>query len=318
MLSPHSSPFSAKIAADVDVALAGRRRAGGRGGTTSRALAKGDGWSVLDVICTSGPQDHTYEERHSAVSVAVVVSGTFQYRTTVGSALLTPGSVLLGSTGRCFECGHDHGEGDRCVSFRYSQEFFERLMADAGIGNVASHGFAVPRLPAIRESAALVADVHRGVLGLDIAWEELAIHLATQIARLSERGDAGVPRDQPGAERRVTGIVREIERFSARDWSLARMAAQARLSPFHFLRTFERLTGLTPHQYVRRARLRDAALRLAAEDARVIDVAFDSGFADLSAFNRAFRAEFSVAPRAFRAARRVSPRSQSQRDQAGP
>ena len=32
---------------------------------------------------------------------------------------------------------------------------------------------------------------------------------------------------------------------------------------------------------------------------KVIDAAFDSGFNDLSAFNKAFRAEFGVTPRAF-------------------
>jgi len=51
-----------------------------------------------------------------------------------------------------------------------------------------------------------------------------------------------------------------------------------------------------------RARLRKAALRLAAEPAKVIDIAFDSGFGDVSNFNRSFRAEFGVSPRAYRRA----------------
>ncbi|MGH9666882.1 MAG: hypothetical protein ACRD9L_20865, partial [Bryobacteraceae bacterium] len=37
------------------------------------------------------------------------------------------------------------------------------------------------------------------------------------------------------------------------------------MSPYHSLRMFESLTGLTPHQYVIRIRLRNAALRLAAD-----------------------------------------------------
>ena len=36
----------------------------------------------------------------------------------------------------------------------------------------------------------------------------------------------------------------------------------------HFLRTFERLTGITPHQYVMRTRLREAAIRLTPEFCR--------------------------------------------------
>jgi transcriptional regulator GlxA family with amidase domain len=100
---------------------------------------------------------------------------------------------------------------------------------------------------------------------------------------------------------RVTEIVRAIEDAPSVAFSIRGMAQDARLSPYHFLRTFESLTGVTPHQYVRRVRLRHAAARLASERTKVIDVAFDSGFGDVSNFNRAFRAEFGVSPSRYRA-----------------
>lgn len=296
MLDPARGPISAKIAAGLAEALAARSRSGAAGRTTSRVLARGDGWSVLDVICTSGPGDRPYEERHSAVSIAIITSGTFEYRTTVGRALMTPGSMLLGATGRCFECGHAHAEGDRCISFRYETEYFERLATDAGAMKSA-RGFGVPRLPPLRETSAAVVEASRGLLGHDVAWEELAIRLGALVARSSQREPPRTISAPPRVERRVTAVVREIDRSSHRELPLSRMAAMAGLSPFHFLRTFERVTGLTPHQYVRRARLREAALRLAG--GKVIDAAFDSGFNDLSAFNKAFRAEFGITPRAF-------------------
>ena len=78
------------------------------------------------------------------------------------------------------------------------------------------------------------------------------------------------------------------------------LAHEAGLSPFHFVRAFARVTGLTPHRYLKRARLRQAAVRLATNDARVIDIALESGFRDVSNFNHAFRAEFGAAPLAHR------------------
>ena len=99
---------------------------------------------------------------------------------------------------------------------------------------------------------------------------------------------------------RVTAAVRRIERDPDDALSLRSLAREARLSPYHFLRTFERITGVTPHQYVLRVRLRRAATALATEPGKVIDVALESGFGDLSNFNRAFRAEFGVSPRAYR------------------
>jgi AraC family transcriptional regulator len=77
-------------------------------------------------------------------------------------------------------------------------------------------------------------------------------------------------------------------------------ARQAGLSPFHFLRVFSKVVGVTPHQYLLRLRLREAA-RLLAEGSRpVTDVAFDAGFADLSNFVRTFRRAAGLPPRAFR------------------
>src|SRR6266581_386737 len=105
-----------KIAADLDQALARREASGAPGRTTGRLVAGGNGWSVEDVLCTCGPGDRPFEERHTAMSIGVVVRGTFQYRSPLGRELMTPGTFLLGNAGQCFECGHEHAAGDRCVA----------------------------------------------------------------------------------------------------------------------------------------------------------------------------------------------------------
>ena len=103
------------------------------------------------------------------------------------------------------------------------------------------------------------------------------------------------------AEARATKTVRIIDRRPDARLTLDVLARKARLSRYHFLRTFEQLTGVTPHQYARRARLREAAMKLAAEPGTVLDIALDCGFGDVSNFNRAFRTEFGMSPRAYRA-----------------
>ena len=74
------------------------------------------------------------------------------------------------------------------------------------------------------------------------------------------------------------------------------------MSPYHFLRTFKAVTGITPHQWLLRARLREAAQRLAMSRAGVTAIALDVGFDDLSNFIRSFRAEFGFSPRQYRLA----------------
>ena len=288
-----------KIAAELGRALVDRDRRGAAGAQSGRRVSAGDGWSVADVVCTCGPRDRAFEEQHTGVSIALVLAGTFQYRGEHGRELMTPGSLMLGNAGARFECGHEHAPGDRCVSFHYCRELFERLAADAGLG-VGDRRFHTGKLPPNRALSPILSRTAVGAAsGNDLGWEELAIELAVAALRV------GAPR--PGTDRappadavaRVTESVRTIELAPAARHTLGDLARAARQSPFHYLRTFERLTGTTPHQFILRTRLRHAAARLATEDTKVSEIALDCGFNDLSTFNRTFRAEFGVSPRSY-------------------
>jgi AraC-like DNA-binding protein len=288
----------AKIALAVERALERRRVRGEPGCAASHLLARGEGWSVADVVCTSGPQDRVFEEQHTCYAIAVVLAGTFQYRSRAGQALMTPGAVMLGSPGQYFECGHEHAEGDRCVSFWFATDYLERLAADAGILNWDPLG--VLRLPPLRALAPVVAASASNVMNATHApWNEIGTELAARAVALA-RGVTARYRAPINAEAHVTRVVRSLDPCTEAPCTLDQMAHDAGLSPYHFLRTFERLTGVTPHQYVLRARLREAALQLVSRTDKILDVALQCGFGDLSNFNRAFRAEFGVSPRAYR------------------
>jgi AraC family transcriptional regulator len=300
--------FLAKIAVELERALAQRAVNGTPGRAESRLLAQGNGWTVSDVVCTSGPQDRAFEERHTRFSIAIVAVGTFQYRSDcssgAGRELMTPGSLFLGNAGCAFECGHEHGSGDRCISFGYAPEYFERLAADAGISG-GKPGFRTLRLPPLRSLSPLLTRAISSLAGsangsVNAQWEEISVQLAAQVVQLSGGSLPNPNGAPPSAVARVTRAVRKIERHPDGDLTLGNLAREAGLSPYHFLRTFESLTGVTPHQYVLRARLRAAAMRLAIEPAKVLDIALDCGFGDVSNFNRAFRAEFRVSPRVYR------------------
>jgi len=294
----------AKIAVELERALGQRVLNRAAGEASARRLAQGDGWTVQDVVCTSGPQDRPFEELHSGFSIAIVAAGSFQYRSSAGCELMTPGSLLLGNAGQCFECGHEHGLGDRCLSFYYAPDYFDRLAADAGARGPRPD-FRTPRLPPVRALSPLIARACTGLTmndDVDVPWEELSVQLAAQTVQLVSGLSPNRNGAPPSAVARVTRVVRTIERHPDAGLTLGRLAREAGLSPYHFLRTFERLTGLTPHQYLLRARLREAAIRLVDTEprSRVLDIALDCGFGDVSNFNRAFRAEFGVSPRVYR------------------
>lgn len=260
-------------------------------------LAEGPGWTVSDVVCSAGPEHHPFEERHSGFAIAVVLSGTFQYRCSSGRDLMTPGSLLLGNPGECFVCSHEHATGDRCVSFSWSPEFFAQAAGASG------NTFRLPRIPPVKTLSPLVAQA-ASILSGDgrISPEEVAVQLAAQTIPLAARVSPRHTSPDPSSLARVTRIVRMLENHPEEPHSLSTLAESAKLGRFHFLRAFESLTGTTPHQYLLRLRLHRAALRLKRERTRIVDIAFDCGFGDISNFNRSFRAEFAVSPRRWRQA----------------
>lgn len=291
--------FLAKIAVTAELNEPGR--------TLARPLAAGSGWTVSDVICTCGPRDRAYEERHSGFTIAIVCAGTFQYHSFAGRALMTPGSLLLGNDGQGFECSHEHGTGDRCLAFHFESGYFTAILGEAGAGQA----FRTMRLPPLRALALLIARAFSAPRDRQSVWEEIGVDLAIQTAKIASGSVPDVGSAPAGATARVSQIVRRIEQQPGCELGLGQLACEARLSPYHFLRTFQQLTGLTPHQYILRTRLRQAAVRLATETEKILEIALECGFGDVSNFNRAFRTEFGLSPRAFRQAWRRSDRSKT-------
>lgn len=260
-------------------------------------IASGDGWTASHMRCCAGPGDAAFEEQHGQICVAIVIEGSFNYRSSKGSATLVPGAILLGESGDGFECGHDHSVGDRCIALHFDSDLFEsRLTEISGLSaGISRH----PALPPRTDHGGLLVHAD-GLLSGDGSAEEFGYMLLTAVASTQMPERFGGPCSR-GKAKRLHDVVHSIERAPHRHQSLSELAGNACMSPYHFLREFKGLTGMTPHQFILSQRLRRAAAHLRENDAPVSEVAFDAGFGDLSEFNRRFRRLIGVTPGTFRA-----------------
>ena len=118
----------------------------------------------------------------------------------------------------------------------------------------------------------------------------------------------GGPRLSRQGLRRALAFVR-ANLDSKLDWG--RIGSRVGMSAFSFGRRFKITTGLTPHQYVIRRRIRKAMSLLASSERRICDIALDVGCSCQSHLTTMFRKYAGTTPSAFRRAakanRRVPP-----------
>ncbi|MGD9510753.1 MAG: helix-turn-helix domain-containing protein [Geminicoccaceae bacterium] len=101
----------------------------------------------------------------------------------------------------------------------------------------------------------------------------------------------------PRARRRVQDL---IHADLSRRLGVAELAAEAGLSPSHFMRAFRESVGLTPHQYVLRARLRHAEGLITATDLPLAAIARQAGFASHSHLSSTMQRLRATAPHCLR------------------
>lgn len=248
--------------------------------------------TAYDYRCDAKLGSKPFPEEHGSMSISYVRSGSFGYCARGKSYELVPGSVLIGFRGEEFTCTHDYAHGDVCVSFHLAPEVAQEI---AGTGF-----WRMGALPPLAELVAYGELAGAAAQNLsDVGLDEAALFLAQRAVKAVSGENAAPPvcaRDRKRAVQAAEWIAAHCS--DAIDLSSA--AASVALSPFHFLRSFTRVLGVTPHQYVVRSRLRRAARLLATAQASVTDIALECGFGDLSNFTRAFSRAAGRSPAAFR------------------
>jgi AraC-like DNA-binding protein len=265
---------------------------------TRTALLQRGSISVSEFRCSAAPGDKPFAEQYACHSISYVRKGSFGCHSHGRFFELVAGSILVGHPGDEFMCTHDHVCGDECLSFFLDPELVEAIGDRRDVWQVG----AVPPLPELMVLGELAqaAACGRSDVSLDEVGQLFAGRFVEIVSGRSQKVAPAKQRDR----RRAVETALWIDAHSHRQINLEDVAAQADISPFHFLRLFSSVLGVTPHQYLVRSRLRHAARLLADDDRPVTDIAYGVGFGDLSNFVRTFHRAAGVSPRKFREASR--------------
>lgn len=256
--------------------------------------------SVIDYRCTCGPADRPFAESHSQHSISYVRKGSFGYRCGGRSFELVAGSVLVGHPGDEYMCTHEHHHGgDECLSFQYTREVIDEIAPEARwtVGALPP----IAQLMVLGELAQAVANANS-----DVGLDELGLMFGSRLTQVTAGKATAARKPLARDRRRIVETALWIDANARNDIDLATAATIAGLSSYHFLRVFAAVVGVTPHQYLVRARLRNAARLLVESERPITDIALDVGFNDVSNFVRTFGRAAGASPRAFRHAARCN------------
>jgi AraC-like DNA-binding protein len=283
------------------------RHAGPAEPNAEHAAERSDFWRVPGLDGTSFFKArftrHSYSRHtHDEYAIGTLEQGRQTFHCRGGQHVTTPGSLILVNPDDL----HDgQAAGAAGTAYRYRMVYIEPALIAEALREADLPGalplFRAPVVPDPELAAALRHFNHRTEQPEGLDALELETRLLQLVRALLQRHAASAPARSPRAGHDsaiVRHACRYLDEHYATDPSLAALAARCGISRFALLRLFAKETGLPPHAYMTRARLREAR-RLLLQGEPTAQVAAAVGYVDQSHLTKRFKAAFGITPGQF-------------------
>ena len=267
-----------------------------------RQVFGSDGYPVAGaVLLLEGP---VAEHTHDFLELAVLISGTVEYRTSASSWPLEPGAVAV------VRPGEWHGFADpreAVIGNLYlgeellHGEFRWLLEFDDLARFLLRGGLAAGRLDAgARERARTRLAELSGNLATPGSADSI-LATSSAYAVLSELGRIRLDQGRrPGLSQPVRQMVLLLSQRPAEPWTMAILADEIGHSVSHLHRAFRSQLGMTPMAWLARTRAELAASLLLRTDEPVGRIGRQVGWPDPNYFSRCFGRAYGMSPTAYR------------------
>ena len=194
------------------------------------------------------------------------------------------------------------------VLLHYFQVEIDRLTGLVGLGeqqfmrDAAQHDNLPPRvlLPtdAVAEKFRKLC-LNSGSNGFSTRLQLLDVFTEAVGHEFKNQGNA--PMREVGAKARIADLVTQLPASALLDLDFNDLVEQMRCSPRHVSRLFNEVVGMSFREKKSEVRLLRARELLSTTEAKILDVALESGYQSISLFNLMFKKRFGVTPGKWRA-----------------
>ena len=249
---------------------------------------------------------------HEFDKIVILLAGDVVYAVEDQTYTLRPWDVLLVKHHCIHKAVIDKSREYRRVILYLDGQYFDRRMPEEGLrtgvqraDRHCSYRFS----PDDRERQELEALIRQYEtaredtrLGSDTVGELIVMGLLVLVNRMVARQDFAETEQETLCDPKIRQALSYINENLTAPLDAQLLAERVYLSKYHFMRLFKSQTGFTVHGYIRQKRLLFAA-RLIRAGTPANRAAEEAGFSDYSAFHRAFRECFGIAPGQLRRAK---------------
>lgn len=245
-------------------------------------------------------QGKTYLNHHLCIHTAGPTPAYWYEKGRKHNAFLKPGGAHLASAGSPTPAGGCERTFELFV-IELSPGIFTRVLQEDAPPTVELRDQTSVRDAQIFSlGVALQMEVSAGCPSGRLYAELLGASLTVYLARHYCTWPARVREVRGGmSARRLRRTIDYIEANLSAELRLDEMAENVQMSPYTFGRLFTQTTGLSPHQYVLRARIKEAKRLLREGKSTIAEISLQLGFSDQSHFTRVFHKITGSTPRQF-------------------
>ena len=238
---------------------------------------------------------------HDFDKIVLLLAGRVDYAVESVSYALRPWDILLVKHHTIHKALIDKSEPYERIILYLDGGYYDRLLPEAHLMDSFEEADRSGEYRLVPDEAQRRA-LEETFLAYERAASDTAFGAQTlrdtyilQLLVLIGRINAAPRREEQRFDAKIRQTLSYINENLARELTVDALAEQVYLSRYHFMRLFKAQTGNTVHAYVRQKRLLYAA-RLIREGTNANQAAEAAGFADYSAFHRAFRQSFGISP----------------------
>ena len=270
----------------------------------------GEKWFPFDIYPCTIPKDFPQVALHwqNSMELVFVKKGTGMVYVDLDPFTARAGDIFVFVPGKLHSLSQYPGEAMEYENIIFDVELlggssdlcYQRDLLPLQSGRLPLPSRLAPRHPCYDialEHLRRLENVNRErMLGYELQVKGLLLSLLSLLVSQSD----GVPPSDNTDTRRLKTILQYVTMHYTETLPVAEAAAVCQCSPSHFMRWFKQMTGQGFTEYLNAYRLNTAAELLRTTDDTVLAVAEQTGFKNLSYFNRAFKTHYGLTPKEYR------------------